>query len=197
MTRPSALVVHAHPSRDSYNHRLAGIGVEALEQSHEVTLLDLHRSAFDPVMDVDGLDAYRRGDPVSEPLLRSHTELVRRAETLVFVYPTWWMGLPAILKGWLERVLVPGIAFELDDRRRVRPALHSVRRIVGITTYGSPRWRMVLVGDGGRRIIHRALRMTVPHRVERIWLGLWDTDNSTPSEREDFADRVRRRLESL
>ena len=196
MKLPLALVVHAHPSTDSYNHRLVATVVEALEGSHEVILLDLHRMAFDPVMGARELDAYR-GNPVSDKPLRSQTELVRRAETLVFVYPTWWMGLPAILKGWLERVLVPGVAFQMDRRQKVRPALHAVRRIVGVTTYGSPRWKILLVGDGGRRVIHRALRLTVPHRVERVWLGLWDTDNSTAAQRDAFAERVRQRLESL
>jgi hypothetical protein len=62
----------------------------------------------------------------------------RRA--LVFVYPTWWSGLPAILKGWLERVLVPGVGFVLDERtNKVRPGLGQVRHLVGISTYGSPR----------------------------------------------------------
>ena len=53
----------------------------------------------------------------------------------MFVYPTWWSGLPAILKGWLERVMVPGVGFTFDSRTgKVKPGLTHVRRIVGIST---------------------------------------------------------------
>ena len=57
----------------------------------------------------------------------------------MFVYPTWWSGLPAVLKGWLERVMVPGVGFTFDAQSgKVQPGLRHVRRIVGISTYGSP-----------------------------------------------------------
>ena len=51
---------------------------------------------------------------------------------MVFVYPTWWSGLPAILKGWLDRVMVPGVGFRFDEQGKVKPGLHQVRRIVGL-----------------------------------------------------------------
>ena len=196
MTRPLALVVHAHPSPDSFNAHLARVACDALDRSHRVELIELYGQAFRPVMDADELHDYDRSVSMPPDVVR-HAALVSEAETLVFVYPTWWMSLPAILKGWLERVVVPGVAFTLGPGGGITPALDSVRRIVGVTTYGSPRWRMLLVGDGGRRILHRALRMTVPHRVERIWLGLHDTDASTPGQREAFARRVHDRLSTL
>ena len=70
-------------------------------------------------------------------MVERYAGIVKQAEALVFVYPTWWSTMPAILKGWLERVMVPGVGFVLDEKQHVRRGLKQVRRIVGISTYGS------------------------------------------------------------
>jgi putative NADPH-quinone reductase len=123
---------------------------------------------------------------------------VSRAEALVFVYPTWWSGLPAILKGWLERVMVPGVGFRFDERtHKVRPGLGQVRHIIGISTYGSPRSYVRLINDNGRRILTRALRMSCGFRVRSTWLAFYAIDTSTPTAREEFAARVEREMAAL
>ncbi len=133
---------------------------------HEVTTLDLYAMEFALPWRC-GARAYHGDQPLVDPVTVAHAELVWRAEVLVFVYPTWWSGPPAILKGWLERVMVPGVAFRFDDAGKVRPALTNVRRIVGISTYGAP-WRYVkLVQDGGRRMLTRALRLNCGVRTRR------------------------------
>jgi putative NADPH-quinone reductase len=116
----------------------------------------------------------------------------------VFVYPTWWGGLPAVLKGWLERVLVPGVAFTFDpDTHEVRRGLTKVRRIVGITTYGSSRPYVLATTDGGRRTLHRTLRL-VCHRFTRTrWLALYRLDTASVDDRLAFLDRVDRSLARL
>lgn len=197
MARGHALIIHAHPSTKSFNHHLASITAASLESSFDTTVLDLHRSGFDPVMSLEELRRYQAGEPPIDPIVASHIDLVRASDTLAFVYPTWWSGLPAILKGWLEKTLGPGVAFEYDIDGKIRPALDQVKRIIGVTTYGSPRWKMALVGDGGRRTIHRGIRLTAPQRVERIWLGMHSLDASSPEQREAFASQVATRLAGL
>jgi putative NADPH-quinone reductase len=136
--------------------------------------------------------------PIVDPMVAEHASLVQRAEVIVFVYPTWWSGLPAILKGWLERVMVPGIGFVLDERtNKVRPGLGQMRRLVGISTYGSPRSYVRLVNDNGRRIITRALRMSCGLRVRTSWLGLYAIDTATAAERTEFLARVEAELADL
>jgi putative NADPH-quinone reductase len=115
----------------------------------------------------------------------------------VFVYPTWWSSLPAVLKGWLERVMVPGVAFVFNADGKVRPGLTNVRRIVGISVYGSPRAYVKLVNDNGRRTITRALRLNTGLRTRSSWLGLYAIDNSTAPQRAAFLDRVERKMRSL
>ena len=194
-----ALVVYAHPSPDSLTHALYEAATAALAAAgHEVVGLDLYAEELVPAMSEAERRAYHSDQPILDPTVARHAELVRWADALVFVYPTWWMGLPAILKGWLERVLVPGVAFHLDPvTNRVVSDLGSVRRVVGITTYGSS-WRAVrLVHDGGRRTLLRAVRMLFGRRCRTAWLALHSVDTTTPGERAQFIARVEQRLARL
>jgi putative NADPH-quinone reductase len=142
--------------------------------------------------------AYHAPGRVLDPQVAAHADLVRRSEALVFVYPTWWSGVPAILKGWLERVFGDGVAFTMHPvTGKVIPALLHVRTLVGITTYGSPRWYRLVLGDAGRRTIHRALWLCCPRRTRRIWLALDGVDGKPDQARRAFLTRVERRMASL
>jgi NAD(P)H dehydrogenase (quinone) len=192
------LVVHAHPQEGSYTHAVADAAIRGLESAgHHVTLLDLYASGFVPAMSAAERAAYHGDEPLIDPQTVEHAALVRRAEVLVFVYPTWWSGPPAILKGWLERVMVPGVAFRFDARGRVRPALTHVRRIVGISTYGSPWTYVKLLQDGGRRMLTRALRLNCGLRTPTTWLGLYSIDTLGATERAAFLDRVEHTMAHL
>jgi putative NADPH-quinone reductase len=193
------LVVMAHPSPDSYCRALAERAESgARTAGHEVTVLDLYALGFRAAMSPQEREAYHGDTPILDPMVAEHAALVQRAEALVFVYPTWWSGLPAIMRGWLERVMVPGVGFVLDERtNKVRPGLGQMRHLVGISTYGSPRPYVRLVNDNGRRIITRALRMSCGLRTRTTWLGLYAVDTSTPVQRTEFLARVERQMAEL
>jgi putative NADPH-quinone reductase len=106
--------------------------------------------------------------------------------------------MPAILKGWLERVLVPGVAFTFDERSgKVRPGLGHVRRLVGISTYGSGRTYVAAINDNGRRTITRALRMSCGWQARSTWVAMYGVDASVPDERARFLHRVEQRMARL
>lgn len=187
----NVLVVCAHPVRES----LTMAAAEAAERGctrggHTVTRLDLYDLGFRPAMSLEERRAYDSEEPLLDPQAAEHAALVGDADVLVFVYPTWWSGLPAILKGWLERVLVPGVAFVFGEDGKVRPGMSHVKRIVGISTYGSP-WTVVkLLQDGGRRTLLRALHMSCGLRTRTTWLGLYAVDTAGAADRAAFLDRV-------
>ena len=134
------VVVVAHPDPDSFSHAIASTATASLTRAgHAVTVLDLYAEEFRAAMSHDERQAYHSDRPLLDPMAERHAGIVKHAEALVFIYPTWWSTLPAILKGWLERVMVPGVGFVFDDHHRVRRGLTDVRRIVGISTYGATR----------------------------------------------------------
>ncbi|MFK8024021.1 MAG: NAD(P)H-dependent oxidoreductase [Ilumatobacter sp.] len=199
-SRPAiAAVVVAHPSPQAFTHELAQrvrVGLEA--GGSEVHVLDLTAVGFRAAMTPEERAAYHAEEPILDPLVAEHAAILQRVDTLVFVYPTWWSGLPALLKGWLERVLVPGVGFRFDERSgRVRPGLTNVRRLVGVSTYGSPRWYVAAINDNGRRTLMRALRLSCGLNTSRTWLGLYAIDTTTPGERMVFAEQVEKKMREL
>jgi NAD(P)H dehydrogenase (quinone) len=193
------LVVFAHPDPDSFGAAVRSAAVAGLERGgHEVRVVDLYAEGFRTAMTTEERIAYHSAGPLLDPQVQAHADLVRWAEALVFVYPTWWSGLPAILKGWLERVFADGVAFTMHPvTGKVVPALGHVRVIVGVTTYGSPRWSRLVLGDSGRRTLHRALWLCCPRRTRRLWLGFDGVDGRPEGARRAHLANVERRLARL
>ncbi|WP_210530124.1 NAD(P)H-dependent oxidoreductase [Rubellimicrobium arenae] len=192
------LVVHAHPVPESFGTALFRTVVEAAEAAgHEVRALDLCAEGFDPVMGAEERRGYNEGAPPRDPVLLRHIRHLRWAEGIVFVYPTWWYGQPAILKGWLDRVWRTGVAFQLGPKG-LEPALTRIRVMGVVTTLGSSRWLWSLVmGAPGRKILLRGLLGCTGLRTRTFWLALHDMDSSTTAQRDRFLARVRARIARL
>jgi NAD(P)H dehydrogenase (quinone) len=193
-----ALVVYCHPVEGSLCSAIRDAAVRGLSTAgHEVSVIDLATDDFDPVMPVDEWRTYMNREIVVTPEIVRYIEKVQESEILVFVYPTWWSGMPAQLKGWLERVLVAGVAFRFTKSDRVRPGLTQMRRIHVISTYGSPKLYVRLVNDNGRRILTRALRMCGTKRTRTSHQGLYALDTSTAESRQQFLREVEKKTASL
>jgi len=193
-----ALLVHAHPDPDSYNAALRDAAVQGLHSAgHGVDVVDLYGEGFGAAMSAAERRAYESEAPIMDAQVQRSADLVRRADGLVFVYPTWWWGLPAVLKGWLDRVLVPGVAFTLPSDGPPRPALTNVRTLAAVTTYGSSRRYMRLFTDSGRRTIGRTLRMVCHPRTRVRWHGLYSIDTSTADQRQVFLRDVETGMSEL
>ncbi len=198
--RLRVLVLFAHPSEVSFNRAVFERAVGSLERAgHEVHPIDLHRVGFAAAMSTAERRAYESEHPVLDPQVAEHIELIRWCDAMVFVYPTWWSSMPAILKGWLERTMVPGVGFTFDERTgKIKASLDNLRRVVGISTYGSSRLQVFLQVDGGRRTLSRALRMSAWRARPRLtWIGLYSMDTATAADRQAFLDRVERTLGAL
>jgi NAD(P)H dehydrogenase (quinone) len=192
---PSMLfqVVHCHPLTDSYNHALFRAIVETLEKrGHEVVASDLYREGFAPAMSGDERRSYYQ--PVyDEQAVAAHTALLRRVDGIIFCFPHWWFAMPAMMKGYVDRVWAPGIAFAHDlARGRLLPLLTHVKVFGVVTSYGSPWWLTRLVaGDPGRKVLMRALKPMCGPGVRSFYLAHYDMDRSTPRSRAAFLARVR------
>jgi NAD(P)H dehydrogenase (quinone) len=192
------LVVYCHPMPESFCAAVRDAVLASLQTAgHETRLVDLYGENFNPVMPVDERRRYQDGPP-GDPGLAPHVERLVWAEALVFVYPTWWYGLPAMLKGWLDRVVATDVAFTLPpDGGTIRPLLTRIRYIAVVTTCGAPRWLSFLMGQPGRKTILRGIRAICAKRCRTIFLAHYAMDVSTPQSRSRFLDRVARRFAAL
>lgn len=182
------LVVHAHPVGTSFNASLHRLVVETLGRAgHAVDDCDLYAEGFNPLLSEaerrDYHDLARNRTPVAP-----YVDRLLAADALVMVYPVWNFGYPAILKGWFDRVFLPGVSFALEDGK-VKPALANIRKLAAVTSYGAPRFRAFLVGDPPRKHVMRVLRATMGF-PRTTYLAHYDMNRSTDQTRSAFSARV-------
>lgn len=185
------LLVHSHPVPESFSAALRQAVEAGLARAgHQVDLLDLHAEGFDPVLSAE---ARRRYHDVPQNLrgIEDHVARLRAAEAIVFVYPTWWYGLPAMLKGWLDRVWVPGATFTLQEKGPIVGELRNITRIGVVTTTGAPWWfTRFYLGHPGKKLIARGLKIICAKGCRVTWHELDRMDGRTRPELEKFRARV-------
>lgn len=194
-----ALVIHCHPRQDSFTAAVRDTVLERLAAAGaEARVIDLYARAFRPEMSAAEhagyLDCPDNRAPVAEDV-----ELIGWADTLIFVYPTWWYGLPAMLKGWLDRVLLPDVAFLMPDdaHKTIRRGLTHITRLGVFTTCGASRWLTFFVGAPGKRTLMRGVGLICAPRLRRSFAAHYLMDSSTPQSRARHLARVRRKMDRL
>jgi putative NADPH-quinone reductase len=186
------LVVDAHPAPSVTGERIRGAVVDGLRSAgHEPTVVELDRIGFRVAMTAEEHRRYETADPIVDPMVAEHAALVRGTDAIVVTAPSSIYGLPPLAKGWLDRVLVTGVAFSLDpDTNAVRPELGHLRWLVGVVTCAAPRWRMRLLGDPARRAVTRTLWLTCERKPRRRWLCLWDAGSADETAVDAFVAEV-------
>jgi NAD(P)H dehydrogenase (quinone) len=194
------LIVFCHPDPASYGAALRRAAVEALQGAgHELRQIDLYAQGFDPVFSAAEKASYLSDTQRNIDGVADHVRLLQWAQGWVVVYPTWFYGAPAMLKGWLERVWLPGVTFRVAEakQRTIGGELRNIKLFVGITTSGSPWWWLKLIGDPGRSLFMKGLKPLYAKGVRMRWLQLYNMNHVTQAEREAFVARVRRELAGL
>ncbi len=190
-----ALVLFAHPCPESFSAALHNTVVGTLEaRGWQVDDLDLNKESFQPVL----TEAERRGyheEPDNVGPVAEYVDRVRAADALIMVFPVWNFGYPAILKGFLDRVFLPGVSFKLVDGK-VKPNLTHIRRLAAVTTYGGTRTRAMLVGDPPRKCVTRAV-WHVCRPMKTRYLALYDMNRATEAKRDAFLNRVTREMKAF
>jgi putative NADPH-quinone reductase len=194
MTR--ALVLYAHPCADSFAAALHQTAVQSLQdRGWKVDDCDLYAEGFDPVLSAEERRGYHDTTTNTLPV-QNHVDRLRAADALILCFPVWNFGYPAILKGYLDRVFLPGVSFRLDEGR-LSTCLTNIRHLATVTTYGADRWRAILAGDPPRRSVTRHIRACVHPRARMRYLALYGMNGATGNQRAAFLNRVRDSLGRL
>lgn len=185
------LVLFAHPVETSFSAALHRVAVEALNASgHEVDDCDLNAERFDPILSRAERIAYHDLS-VNRAHAGRYVDRLLAAQGLVLVHPVWNYGYPAILKGFFDRVFLPGVSFTLVDGR-LRPALHNIGKLAAVTTYGGSRFKTILMGDPPRRLFQRSLRLNIRPGAQARYLALYDMNRATEAGCARFLAKVKR-----
>ncbi|MBM3519939.1 MAG: flavodoxin family protein [Alphaproteobacteria bacterium] len=190
------LVVIAHPLKESLCHSLAAVARQALESAgHEVDAPDLYAENFMPALTAD--ERRHHYDPPQSP--SPEALQLMASEAIVLVFPIWWFGFPAILKGWFDRVWLPGIAFDIaPEKAALIPRLNRLRHIVAITTLGSPRWiDWLVLRQPVKCILKTAIAGPCAPQARFRYLAQHSAETLGKRQFDAFATRIRRTLSRL
>lgn len=191
------LVIFSHPVETSYQASLHRTVVENLRAAgHEVDDCDLYAEGFNPVMSREERLGYHEV-PSNQLPVQGYIDRLQWAEAVVFCFPTWCFGLPAMLKGFFDRVLMPGVAFDISDPENVKPALTHLKRISAVVTYGRPRWTALFMGDPPRKVIKRYLYLLTGGTARTTYHAYYHMNVATPRTLQAFQAKVAKAMRSF
>lgn len=164
----------------------------------EIRLHDLYAQGFNPVMSAQEHTKYET-HPENRALVQKECNDLIWADTLIFIYPTWWYGLPAMIKGWLDRAMVPEVAFLMPkgENDTIRSGLTHITRLGVFTTCGASRWLTFFVGAPGKRTLMRGLGILLAPRARKVFAAHYLMDSSTRKSRTAHLERVARKVDKL
>ncbi|CAN5919035.1 NAD(P)H-dependent oxidoreductase [soil metagenome] len=184
------LVVYCHPVETSFHAALHREVLKNLQAAgHEVDDCDLYAERFDPVLSREERLGYHEV-PSNQLPLKRYVERLQWAEAIVFCFPTWCFGLPAMLKGYFDRLFMPGVAFDISDPANVKPMLTHIKRISAVVTYGRPRWVAWYMGDPPRKIVTRYMKRLTGQQARIDYHAHYHMNVATEPQLKRFMARV-------
>ncbi|RNA61623.1 flavodoxin family protein [Chryseobacterium nematophagum] len=127
------LIIYAHPNENSLNHHLLQTVIESLQSDgHEIEVRDLNQINFNPVLSLQDMQEQRLGKVAEDITIEQ--DFISWAEHITFIYPIWWTGMPAIMKGYIDRVFSYGFAYRYDQG--IQKGLLKEKQTVIINTHG-------------------------------------------------------------
>jgi NAD(P)H dehydrogenase (quinone) len=188
--------LYANPVAASFGAALRKQTVAALRsRGHEIDDCDLHAESFNPVMSEQERMQYH-DVALNRGPIAAYADRLLAAEALVLIYPVWNEGFPAILKGFFDRVFIPGVSFTIGPDGAPVPNLQKLRKLAAVCTYGANRTTSFLLGDPPKRVVKRLVRSMPGHSVRCDYLAHYDMDHSSPEQRAAFLGKVKRTFEA-
>ncbi|MCY7780272.1 NAD(P)H-dependent oxidoreductase [Bacillus haynesii] len=184
-------VIYAHPNPNSFNGAILNQVIKALEDGkHSYDVIDLYKDRFDPVLLFD--EKKRRSDMKHDPETAEYRRIVKNADHLIFIYPLWWGGMPAIMKGFIDRAFAAGEAYTYQGK--LPKGLLKARTASVYYTADAPSWYLRFWRRDADWVTVKdvILKFCGVRRVRRLlFAGVKD---STKEKRTQWLDRVYRSI---
>lgn len=189
-------VVFNHPYEGSYNNAILGAVLRGLQTAgHEVDLMHLDNDGFNPAMSSADLKAFVDHKPV-DPQVIDYCERLRKADRLIFIFPIWWDMMPARTKGFVDRVLCPGVVYDHHPKGfGLVPLLEHLKGVTIITTMNKPKLMYsLLIGNLIRKAMLRSVFKTMGYKNLR-WISFGMVKSVSQEKRRKWLINLERRFE--
>ncbi|MFC4213226.1 NAD(P)H-dependent oxidoreductase [Pedobacter lithocola] len=150
------VIVFNHPYEGSFCNAILNAVTNGLTKGHhEVDLIHLDKDGFNPVMTAADLKGFRDKKP-NDPKVIEYANKIEEADHLIFIFPIWWELMPALTKGFIDKVIFPGVAYDYTNasNTRMKPLWEKLKGITIITTMNTPKWLyLILFGNAIKKAI--------------------------------------------
>ena len=186
-------IIYAHPYEQSFNHAILQRVRELLESKGEAyKLIDLYADGFNPAYTKEELALFNQGKAL-DPLVLHYQEILKKTDRLIFIFPIWWADMPAIVKGFEDKVFLKTLAYN-PTPTGIKGCLTQIREAVVITTSTAPTWYLKFFCGN---VIGKTM---IGHTLKGIgvgsgrWINFGDMDKSTAQARQSFLDKLSDKL---
>lgn len=192
------VIIFNHPYTGSFCHAVLTAVMNGLQNAGcEVDLIHLDHEQFNPVMTAADLQAFRKGQAV-DPKVLEYKERLDAADHLVFIFPIWWELMPAMTKGFIDKVIFPGIAYTYaSGGRSMLPLFKKMKSVTVITTMNTPRFLYRLIfGNAIKKAMLTGTFWKMGYK-SRKWINLSMVKMVSDEKRRKWLDKLERRFARL
>lgn len=193
------VIVFNHPYEGSYCKALLNSVTLGLQQAnHEIDVIDLDKEGFDPVMRAVDLKAFKDKNP-ADPKVLEYKKRLEQADHLIFIFPIWWELMPAMMKGFIDKVIFPGLAYDYVNAKntKMKPLLTKIKSVTMITTMNTPKvlyWG--IFGNAIKKAMMRGTFWKIGYK-NRKWISLNMVKMVSPEKRQKWLNELQERFKKL
>lgn len=192
------VIVFNHPYEGSYCNAILGAVTKGLQKAgHEVDLMHLDNDKFNPAMSAEDLKAFVEHQPV-DPQVVDYNERLKKADHLVFIFPIWWDIMPATTKGFIDRVLFPGVVYDHHPRGfGLVPLLKNLKSVTIITTMNKPGiMYSLIIGNLIRKVMLKSVFKTMGYKNLK-WISYTSVKRVSHQKRVKWLNELEGKFEKL
>lgn len=178
------LIIYAHPNQQSFNSAILKVVQEKLSKNHKVNTIDLYEEKFDPILRFD--NTHKRRDLNTVTDMEKYRNLITWADHIIFIYPIWWGGMPAILKGFIDRVFTADFAYSYGKRGLIGKLQGKSAWI--ITTHNTPSFVLPFIQDYGKVLKNQILKICAVAPVKLTQLT--NVEKISDEQRQQFLESI-------
>ncbi len=189
----NCLIVLAHPLENCLCRYLADKTIAHLKKKgYDIAIKDLYKEDFNPLLTPSERASYYEKQ-FDDSLVKNDIEQLKQAESLVLIFPTWWFGFPAILKGWFDRVWAPGHAYNhASDLGAITPCLERLKEVRVITILGSPWWvDFLILRQPVKRVLKTAILGACVKQCSFKMLSLYKSESISQEKVAKFVKKIK------
>lgn len=185
-------IIFAHPWHGSFNKAiLDSVTGKYDEMKEKYTVIDLNKDGFNPVMTEEELALYSQGKSI-DPLVEKYQEILKKSDGLVFIFPIWWSTIPAILKGFIDKVFLLDFAYNHNKNIGLTGHMKNIESVKVITTAGTPKIfiQLFLGNPIGWTFNMGTLKAVGMKKIK--WIHLCVSKKSPDDKRKKFLEKVKK-----